>query len=38
MKSGQPLVSQAEGEALGWTVVWQDPSWILWRIDAPPTP
>jgi hypothetical protein len=38
MKGGQPLVTLSEGEALGWTVVWQDQSWVLWRIGTPPTP
>jgi hypothetical protein len=31
----QPLVTDAEGEAMGWTVVWQDDDWVLWRVRAP---
>jgi hypothetical protein len=32
----QPLVSAAEGEQMGWTIVWQDDNWVLWRIMPPP--
>jgi len=38
MDNGQPLVTVPEGEALGWTLVWQDPSWVLWRIGEAPAP
>lgn len=38
MKKGQTayqyLVSELQGESFGWTVVWQDPSWILWKMPA----
>lgn len=34
MPTGQPLVSVTQGEDMGWTVVWQDESWILWRIGV----
>jgi hypothetical protein len=32
---GQPLVSSTQGEALGWTVAWNDTEWVLWRLDQP---
>jgi len=38
MEGGQPLVTVPEGTAMGWTVVWQDPSWVLWKLGAAPTP
>ncbi|MCU1504336.1 MAG: hypothetical protein JWM12_3690, partial [Ilumatobacteraceae bacterium] len=28
----QPLVSDAEAAAMGWTLVWQDAQWELWRL------
>jgi hypothetical protein len=31
----QPLVSLQEGERMGWTVVWQDDTWVLWRVRMP---
>ncbi len=34
-RSSQPLVSDAEGAAMGWTVTWQDDIWVLWRVTAP---
>ena len=36
MKKGQTafqlLVTESQGLSYGWTVVWQDESWILWRM------
>ena len=32
---GQPLVSSTQGEALGWTVAWNDTEWVLWKLDQP---
>jgi hypothetical protein len=38
MKKGQTafqlLVTEPEGLAYGWTVVWEDESWILWRMPS----
>jgi hypothetical protein len=31
----QPLVSVHKGEQMGWTVMWQDDNWVLWRIVRP---
>jgi cytochrome b subunit of formate dehydrogenase len=31
----QPLVSLEKGERMGWTVVWQDDTWVLWRVRMP---
>jgi hypothetical protein len=28
----QPLVTDAEAAAMGWTQVWQDVEWQLWRL------
>jgi hypothetical protein len=28
----QPLVAEAEGATMGWSIVWQDDSWVLWRL------
>lgn len=38
MKKGQTafqlLVTESQGLGYGWTVVWQDESWILWRMPS----
>jgi hypothetical protein len=31
----QPLVTEQDGTAMGWTVAWQDDSWVLWRVTRP---
>jgi hypothetical protein len=28
----QPLVTDSAGTDMGWTVVWQDGTWVLWRL------
>ncbi len=28
----QPLVSESEGLAMDWEIVWQDNTWVLWRL------
>jgi hypothetical protein len=30
----QPLVSDTAGTDMGWTVVWQDGTWVLWRVTG----
>jgi hypothetical protein len=33
--ASQPMVSEADGATMGWTIVWQDDSWLLWRLPRP---
>ena len=35
METGQPLITQREGEAMGWTIVWSDDDWVLWKVGTP---
>ncbi|MDO8364046.1 MAG: hypothetical protein Q7V88_14205 [Actinomycetota bacterium] len=30
----QPLVTDSEGAAMGWEIVWQDDNWVLWRLPV----
>ena len=30
----QPRMTEAQGEALGWEIVWSDPVWILWKVSS----
>lgn len=30
----QPLVSAGEGADMGWTVVWENDDWVLWKVRA----
>jgi hypothetical protein len=32
---GGPQVSAADGASMGWTITWQDPQWILWKVKPP---
>jgi hypothetical protein len=32
---GGAQVSPADGAAMGWTITWQDPDWILWKVKPP---
>jgi hypothetical protein len=32
---GGVLVTPADGASMGWTIVWQDPQWILWKVKPP---
>jgi hypothetical protein len=32
---GGAQVSADDGAAMGWTIAWQDPQWILWKVRAP---
>lgn len=33
--SGVPQISADDGRTMGWTVTWEDPSWVLWRVRQP---
>ncbi len=33
--ASQPSVSESEGATMSWTVVWQDDTWVLWRLPRP---
>jgi hypothetical protein len=35
---GGPQVSPADGASMGWTIRWQDPQWILWKVEPPTGP
>lgn len=35
METGQPLITEREGEAMGWTIVWSDDDWVLWKVGTP---
>ena len=36
-RDGKPQVSATEATDMGWTAVWSDANWVMWRI-MPPTP
>jgi hypothetical protein len=31
----QPLVTDTEADTMGWTAIWEDENWVLWRVRMP---
>jgi hypothetical protein len=32
LKTGQPQITDSQASAMGWTKMWSDSSWVLWRV------